>query len=971
MKSTWHSKSVVLCVIGVASATALAAPPRGGNAQQAANRQNASTGEGLDSLGDDQLMGELADRGLDSLLDRYFDIHNVPQAQRTGLRTMQALHDLNDPSKKLSNAERQRRARQVAEGITAALPNLKDPQRLVADANLLMDAGVVRDANLLEYWGQNPATQARLQPVVQAVYSMLGRASDEAAKQVQQLSSQLRNSSGNAAQRWEQMQNLADTAKYRQQMTAYYLALSLPKDKRGPVVDAALTYLKELDNNDSTVQPQVRLMMGKLNLVKGDYADGKQTFQTIWSVDKAIQPPPDVSQQYEARYFSLAGSVEEGKLADSKRGLDELIAWEKSAFGSDAEAMKKVTAAAEMMRYRIDLAEAALAKDSNTKKAAQAAAVQVLLNLSAQRPDLKPIIYQQLVERLPKDKPVGELDPLLLQGLMSKAANEANKPATDKSVDKEVLDRGLAAAKEVLARAEKRAPGITPQLADDAARLVPVAVEALGQKVEAANAYLDYAVKNAAVHPETSQAALDDAGRLTFALRKDNPDDPAVSELYDRFLPTAINRPFNKTALAFYYAQRLRLQNKPREALRFFQMVTPQDKNYASAQYFQLGALQDLLDQKLDPAERSRLTSDVVKLAEQARQAYAGATDEIGRARAAVATITEAKVMNTELKKPQQTLALLNGFDAAVKGLPDEKILITDALLTRVNAYMSLGQLKQSTDSLVALLNQTGGLQGAEYVRELLQRLDNDFDKAEASGDQSRMRDIARSEADLSGFLVQWAKSNPKKEIRDFTYSYMVFDARTKRLAGTLETDPNQRQALLHQALAAYQNLQQPPNVALYKATLDPKKIAAGAIDPTQPDPNVSLGVALTDYELKNYHGASQLLGELLNGGKLGGPTIVVQDAGGNDRKIQDNDLYWEATFKLYRSNAAQASSPEDSSLEGTKRGLKNLLVRGGIPAKWQDKFDSLRREIIPTFNVATLDNPATRSAATQPVSAR
>ena len=958
-----------ISVIAVAAAAALAAPR--GSAQQAAAKQNASTGEGLDSLGDDQLMSELADRGLESLLDRYFEVHNIPDAERKGLRTMQALHDLTDPSKKLSNAERQRRARQVAEGITAALPNLKDPQRLAADANVLMEAGIIRDANLLEYWGQNPATQARLQPIAQAVYSMLGRASDEAAKQVQQLAGQLKNPNGPAAQRWQQMQDLADNAKYRQQMTAYYLALSLPKEKRAPIIDAALTYLKDLDDPNTTVQPQVRLMRGKLNLLKGSYGDTKELFQSLVSVDKAIQPAPDVAQQWEARYFTLVANIDEGKLADAKRGLEELIAWQKSTFGNDQGKLNQVAAAAEMMRYRIDLAEAALAKDPNAKKAAEAAAVQVLLNLSTQRPDLKPLIYQQLVERIPKDKPLDQLDPLLLQGLMSKAANEANKPASDKSIDKEVLERGLAAAKEVLARAQKRAPGITPQLTDDAARLVPVATEALGQKVEAANDYLDYAVKNAAVHPDTAQAALDDAGRLTFSLRKDNPDDPAVAELYDRFLPTAINKPFNKTALAFYYAQRLRLQNKPREALRYFQMVGPQDKNYASAQYFQLGALQDLLDQKLDPAERSRLTTDVVKLAEQARQAYAGTRDEIGRARAAVATITEAKVTNTELKKPQQTLALLNGFDAAVKGLPDEKILITDALLTRVNAYMSLGQLKQATDSLVALLNQTGGLQGAEFVRELLQRLDNDFDKAEASGDQTRMREIARSEADLSGFLVQWSKNNPKKEIRDFTYSYMVFDARTKRIAGTLETDPNQRQALLQQALAAYQNLQKPQNVALYKATLDPKKIAAGTVDPNQPDPNVALGIALTDYELKNYRDASQLLGDLLNGGKLGGPTIVVQDAGGNDRKIQDNDLYWEATYKLYRSNVAQSSSPEDASLEGTKRGLKNLLVRGGIPAKWQDKFESLRKEIIPTFNLAALDTAATHPAGSQPVSAR
>src|SRR5205807_10170095 len=100
--------------------------------------------------------------------------------------------------------------------------------------------------------------------------------------------------------------------------------------------------------------------------------------------------------------------------------------------------------------------------------------------------------------------------------------------------------RGLEAAKEVLARAQKRAPGITPQLADDAARLIPFTIEALGQKIDAANAYLDYAVKNTTVHPDTAQAALDDAGRITFALRKETPDDPEVSEQSARILPSAI-----------------------------------------------------------------------------------------------------------------------------------------------------------------------------------------------------------------------------------------------------------------------------------------------------------------------------------------------------------------------------------------------------------------------------------------------
>ena len=84
--------------------------------------------------------------------------------------------------------------------------------------------------------------------------------------------------------------------------------------------------------------------------------------------------------------------------------------------------------AAEMLRYRIFLAEAAPSHDPAAKKAAEDKAVAVLLKLSESRPDLRGTIYQQLVERLPKDAPVKDLDPLLLQGLMAKAYDESNKP---------------------------------------------------------------------------------------------------------------------------------------------------------------------------------------------------------------------------------------------------------------------------------------------------------------------------------------------------------------------------------------------------------------------------------------------------------------------------------------------------------------------------------------------------------------
>jgi len=393
-------------------------------------------------------------------------------------------------------------------------------------------------------------------------------------------------------------------------------------------------------------------------------------------------------------------------------------------------------------------------------------------------------------------------------------------------------------------------------------------------------------------------------------------------------------------------------------------MVAKNDRNYSAAQYAIMQATQDQLDNpKLTETQRAVLATDLVRQAEAVRQQYGNAQDPALKERAAIATLAEAKAVGSDQKKPQQAIQLLNGFEQFIQGTPDEKILAGDALLTRVNAYVAAGQLKQATDALVSLLNQSGGAQGAEFVRGLLDRLDKELDQAEAAGNTRAMSDIARSEADLSGFLVEWAKNNSNAEIKKFTYQYMVFDARTKRLAGTLAQDPQEKKKLLEQAMDAYKALQSPQNVALYKETLDPKKIASGDIDPTQPDPNVTLGIALTDYEIKDYADASKLLGDLLNNGRLGGPTLVQRDAAGNDAKVTDNDVYWDATYKLYRSNIASAA--DVSSVDGTKRGLKNLLIRGGIPPKWQDKYEALRKEIIPDFNVASL------GAATQPVSSR
>ena len=919
----------------------------------------ASSGDSLETIGDNRLADELADRGLDSLLDRYFDLHHTPINEQKAIRSMEALRELNDP--KLSGIDRQQKIRQIVDGIGVILPSLHDPLTLAKDAAALMEADVNREVTLLEYWGENPAAEARLRPVAEAVYKMLGQAASEARSQEDAIAAKVTQATQDTlGAKWEQFDNLAHNADYSQHMTAYAVALSLPPNQRAAVVDPAIQYLSQFDNPTSTVQARVRIMLAKLNLVKGNYDEAITALDSV-ADDKAspIQPPPTVDQQYEARYFALVAKLAAGRIKEAGDGLDTLNSWLKTAMPPDESTQKTVAANSQMLRYRILVAQAQQATDAVAQKRANEEAISVLQKLSRDRPNLRGMIYQQLAERMPRDEPVSGMDPLLLEGLMARAYDESKKPEGP-GIDKTALQRGLDAAAEVLKR--RGSAGVTPQMLDLAQRLTPILLEAMGNKIEAANAFLKYAQQYANLNPQAAQDMLEDAGRVTFELGRTSAEQPQVSDLYDRFLPIAIAPPFNRTSLAFLYAQRLRLQSRSQEAIKYYRMVPKTDKTYASGQYDMMLAMADqLANPKLEDTVRSTLAGELVGQAEKVRGVYAEATDGPSKERRAIATLTAAKARGAHQKQPRQTLQMLEGFEQTVEGTPDEKALDGDALLTRVNAYMALGQLKQATDTLVALLNRSGGAQGAEFVKGLLDRLDKDLDRAQAVHDARATRDIARSEADLSGFLVDWARKNPVPEIKGYTYRYMVFDARTKRLAGSLETDSAQRQKLLQEAIDAYKKLLEPENVKLYQATLDPAKVKSGDIDPTQPDPNVQLGIALTDYEMGNYQHASELLAELLSSGKLGGPTLLVPDPTSSEQKVIDNDIYWEATYKLYRANVQRAREPADASLDGTRQGLKNLLIRGGIPARWEQSFEDLRKQIIPEFDIAAL------TAATQP----
>src|SRR5688572_1130542 len=137
---------------------------------------------GLDALPEDRLMTELANRGLDTLLERAFVVNKVPKERQDGIRTLGALRELSDPRSKLTARERQDRIAKIVTGIEQALPGLNDPRLLMQQASVLLRFGVERDVNTLEYWGENPRTQSSLRPVAQVVVKLYDKAAKVAEK---------------------------------------------------------------------------------------------------------------------------------------------------------------------------------------------------------------------------------------------------------------------------------------------------------------------------------------------------------------------------------------------------------------------------------------------------------------------------------------------------------------------------------------------------------------------------------------------------------------------------------------------------------------------------------------------------------------------------------------------------------------------------------------------------------------------
>ncbi len=908
---------------------------------------------GLNALSDDRLMTELAGRGMESLLVRLFEVNKVSPERQDAIRSYIASRELLDGKTKLTYGQKQELVHKIVNGIKASLESQKDPQMLMQLAAALIENGTDADVNKLEYWGENPRTQAELRPVAEAVVNILDKCAVEASAEADRIA----NTFGNAPSKsqvdaWQQMDTLHTYANYTKAMSTYYLVLAMdPADpQRKTLVEKAIEQLAENDNHESQIQAAVRNRIGKLNMAIGDYDAARKAFESVYNnPQQQILPEPTVYQQYEARYFAAVCDLLQKNVEAARKSINSVVAWQQANFDKDAKSQDGVRTAASMLEYRLNALQGQLAKTELEKNEANNKAMAVLMTLLKERPELRAIIYEQLMNRLPENADLAQQDTLLLQALVQRGETERTKKE-GQPFDKKNVERAIDAAKEIVARKGK--PGTSPELLDAAAILIPAFREKLGEHEQAVAGYLDFIGAN----PNSTNAgpALGNAMALLADLRKQSADDPKVNKLLDRFFPLAIGKPFNRKELAYEYARRLQEDAKVKEAIEYYAMVPKDDSRYLYAQFYTLSSLRQLAEEqgKGKEAERTQLLTQAQALAAQLPALAQAALQKAGsdaekktfQQMAVQSTLLAARLSHM-LNEPQKTLDLLHGFEDKIQSMPNQDNLMGDALYLRVRSYMALGQNTKATEAHLSLLKAKGGAEGAEITFTLLRNLDDEFEAARKNDDQERMKKLAEARAALSGPLVQWAKNNSDQKIRQYTYRYMVFDATTKTQLAELESGQARTEAL-NQARQLWQQLLAPEGIEMYRSTLPADQAATANYG----EPVVLLNLALINFEQKDWTGAQKGLGKLLEDRKLGTPRIFTTKDG--QSLAVDNDQYWEATYKLYYSNF-QLGRDDPGLLQETKNGLKRLYIREGKNTggkRWGEKFDELRKQFIPEF---------------------
>lgn len=912
-----------------------------------------------------QTLADLANQGQSDDLERAFSNDNIPDDQRAVYRAFALLNRLQN-EKNLPPSTQRELLDQAVNDLDKGLIYLSDPQVLANEAQILAAVGVDAQTEVLEYWGRGDAQEAILRPPAQTAVKIFDQANRFATAAATDIANRITSPDDKLGDAWQKMNDLAGSTAYQKARMQYSFALSLDiaDPRRGKLIQDALASFSQWDNADSGIQPQVRLLMAKLHTIAGSKSEWDAGEDLINSLlndpDHKISPQPTHTLLFETRCYEVIANLEIGNAAGASGALDDATADQKANFADDAVQ----AATLRLLNYRL-LALRADQSPPADQRAANDAAVAALGQVIHDFPNLRTLIYQQLSARLPAKPDVTQLDPLLLGALVDQGRQLVLTTSATQFSDSAKLQLPLAAAKELVDR--EAAGKIPAPQAVQASLLIGIFEQYLGDPFSAADSLLDH-IQRFGNDPDANAAfALDRARDIIADLRQTYPVDPhgrldpRIQHLQDRFLPIAINPPFNRHEFALQYAASLLSQGQNEEAIKYYHMVadTESPSQVLAARYGEMVALKNELDEgKLSADQRLSDVDQIQQLAHTVNDIgehlikNSDSDREKTQAKSTLArtSLLAADITRREGNDPQRVLELLDGFEDRVQGLPDAKLLLNGALFLRVQSFMQLGRNNDATKTLVQYLSGTGGSEGAQTVHDLLAVLNRDLDQAraqaevaaqqhdsagEAAAEQS-IHQLAANRAMLSGFLVQWADDGTDPKIHAYAYTYRRFDADAKRTAAELEQDPATRQKDLTEVMQLYRDLQSPDNFALYQASLDPVE----GIDRNYPDPLVTLGVGLTAYDLGDCQTVKQTLGTLIHDQKLG----------------DDNDQYWEASYKLISCMHTLAKSGDPNTTDAqVEQSLKILYLiwHGGTGGpKWHGKFEQLRQEILPDWTV-------------------
>jgi hypothetical protein len=969
--------ALALAAATAAAPLAVAQPKPAAQQQRAAGAASAAK-SALDSLDESRLMTELASRNLDKLLDFYFTKNNVPDETRKEVVVLAALQQLDSPEfNKLPAAARKQKIDEIVANVNNVLPTISDPERLLRYAGALITNGTLRLVNVLDYWGDNPKTQAALQPVAETVDKILERAVKEAKGKADGILQKFPNPNQKQIDEWERLDNLQHLAEYTRSQAAYGLALSYDKAaaaKRKEVCQQAIEALKPFDEEGGGVRVPVELAIAKLSMALGadGYKQAKDYFAKVIAAksDDANAPNKYVGLQYQARYFTLVADVLNKKPDEAEKGLAELKAWQVDNLPKDKATQQGVDAATSMLEYRVQAAKADLTHDAKAKEKYNAEAVSILMTLVTQRPDLRSIIFEQVMGKLPDNPQMDKLNGLLLEALVTRGVEDVQHKTPEKD-DAKNIQLAADAAREIVRRTGQ--PGITPEQVDNAAFEIGVFEEQIGHtpqlkpdeqfqnKIDAATAYCDYVEKYGA-NKERANDALDNCLTLLSNMRKENANDDKVNPLYDRALNLGYFK-VGRKQLALPFADRKREVHDFKTAAQLYAAVTGDNPQLQlHAKYYQMLCYQQMLTTAPD-ADKAGLAAKIPPLA----------TDVNGLLDKLLAANTDPKVKpqlqalkaktvllaadvarsNKDAKRVVDTLA---NFESVLEGVPDNTrdTLLANALFLRVNGLMALNRNQEAIQQVQALIQRQNPEQALGTVATLLERLNEAFrsEKSKDNPDHQTLLVLAEQRATLGDLLVGTAQKDPKTPEKNMR-EYRLFQIGSLRTAAELEPDAAKKKTYLTKALSGYQELAK---------GLDANSSESAVFERL---------IALTEFEIggpDNLQKAHDTLNGLFADKKFGFPMVRV----GDETKM--NEIYWEALLRLLQSKVQLAQLKNEPAMRDEAVRIMKLFVvipfgdnAGGT---YKKDFQALRKELLGDWKPEMGAPPAT-APATAPVAAQ